>query len=62
MNAVFFLSHFYDGPLKGQGHGEGPNPDHAPRGAFLHAGRGYARRRSDRLIGTGPLTMQRVWG
>jgi hypothetical protein len=23
MNAVFFLSNFYDGPLKGQGHGEG---------------------------------------
>ena len=24
MNAMFFLSNFYDGPLKGQGHGEGP--------------------------------------
>jgi hypothetical protein len=28
---------------------------------FLHLCRGDARRRSDRLIGARPLTMQRVW-
>ena len=26
MNAVFFLSNYYDGPLKGQGHGQGAEP------------------------------------
>jgi hypothetical protein len=26
MNAMFFLSNYYDGPLKGQGHGEGAKP------------------------------------
>jgi len=26
MSAVFFLSNYYDGPLKGQGHGQGPKP------------------------------------
>src|SRR5258708_2381958 len=38
------------------------SPDHAPHGAILHVGRGAARRRSDRLIGTRRLVMQRVWG
>jgi len=28
MNAVFFLSNFYDGPLKGQGPGQGAKPGH----------------------------------
>jgi hypothetical protein len=26
MSTVFFLSNYYDGPLKGQGHGQGPKP------------------------------------
>ena len=26
MNTVFFLSNYYDGPLKGQGHGQGAKP------------------------------------
>jgi hypothetical protein len=26
MSTVFFLSNYYDGPLEGQGHGQGPKP------------------------------------